>query len=602
MFRMKNMLVLLGMIALFGTGIAASSQMASAEPSDFCARKPWHHKCQTTSTTTTTTPSTTTATTETTTTATTATTTTATTTTATTTTATTATTTTGGTTGFTANLFIHPTSGTTTCVKNSSLVDYSTALASNNVCRSLYRSCQIAQGGTVGVKAGDYPNVPGGSPLPNGEDGFNTDCGAAGATPYDPNWREKGLSEPARIGWATFKCADGESSNVRFARPASSGINLYFFSNAHAEFYGGCFRLPNVYLHYSGGTGLVTQNLIFRGGERRIAFLGWKSHGAKNVAIYRFEQMPFVFCANYNDSAYSMNDRCRADVSSTNESWYGGLTTQQIENIHTQAPDFRRNSSGATINGRAEDGIVHDSGTKNPVWHTGCPRTLDQNGTGANGVDNASASHNIVFDSITCYRVNTFGIFLEKSDGVTIQNSAFGCPMDNMLNTGYTLWYRCVPVQLGIDVTCKNARGASNILIRYNSMATKMAIRECFSYNNVRLIGNVMKGTGTSCTSGVVYSHNAYGDGGCSLDANRFTFISDPFSIDNRTDIPYPPTFAQTAMENVGFDPTLTFGTKVFENALPSTGDFCLAKDRNGDARAGCGIVSGINDAGADSR
>jgi hypothetical protein len=504
-----------------------------------------------------------------------------------------------------ANAWAAASGGNENCVRSSTLLTYSEAQAANAVCNSMHSACRAAAGGDLVLfKAGNYSMTYTQFDLPTDhDDGLGHDCsdGAGGA--YNPNWQEQGLSQPTYPppNWVRFECGDGEDADVNFAPPGSDDMTHYFVSNAHVHFYGGCFRFGDLRFDYSGGTGLNAQNIIVEGGTRRWSVYAMEQRGAKNILTKKWEANPLVLCAA-TTTGYASKYKCVPSTTSTGEDWGETMNVGPASLHGVQIPWTGRNSSGATINYRSEDGLVHDLQTKNAneiegdEWHSGCGYTYDNDGVGANGTDNADASHNIVIDELHCYRVNVFGYQVQNANGVTIQNSSFGAPnipMDSQTPDN-TYWYQPLATQPGITVVCNGGETSqSNVLVRYNSSVGPIHMTSCLTGSNMEVIGNVAL-NGYSCDAYATWDYNVSGTSACGT--NSTGGAASPFTTDVRSTIAYPPSAGETSASNVGFDATLT-GTNAWENAItPTSLDYALPLDKDGDTR------TAPRTAGADER
>ncbi len=515
--------------------------------------------------------------------------------------------------GVTANLFVVPTNsaqGSASCIRSASPVDFTTALANNNVCKagngvagfteaSAYdNACKASQSGSggtiIGVKAGQYS-------VPQPSNGFlmgagQFSCGQSGASDYDPNSAEAGTTAGTRIGWATFQCADGETPSTVTVDPYGS---LFVYSNFHARFYGGCFDFGPVRIGQGGAAAdRRVQNLQFDAPAGETIKMGKIDiAGAKNTWINNVNVGPAVVCGK-NTSPVPDAARCNAPTvwlpafeakyeNNGNATGCGsggtcGGSSSQVTDSAGFESYIHGGDSSPPSGVRVSNTIFVDHQSKDIadiMGHPGCMLMSDENNW---------TFPSVVFDNIHCEReaVQNFQV---SSGGVIIQNSTFGCPVYKVIQSqsAGNRWGSCVSGKGSINLGYQpgNCSTQSNILIRYNVFLAHNAAgsidtggASCNSYSNIRAIGNVFASS-PQCFTGISYSYNAFYNGaGAACATNSTTLGGDPFIDSDANDAAN--TNRGTSHVNLHLNGNFTMST------VPNNGtDFFLDHDADGSTR-----------------
>jgi hypothetical protein len=473
----------------------------------------------------------------------------------------------GGGTEVTANLFaVAPSSsdGSTSCARSSTLKSYSAALAANAVCKGNGTSttswdvaCVAATGGDkVGVMPGVYSVVGGGGYM-MGESGA-TDCSDSTGADYDPNWEEKGNAEASLANWVTFvpgvDC--GGSPNISFSETTPGRLS-FAISNWHLIIQGSCFNFNRtLYIFDKNCVCGRPQNLIFRGESisQKMQLYGLEVRGARNLMFKNVDYGPNVQCAANDSNATPAYFRC--DPSGPYfEDWLAAFGT---------------NSPGCTPNGTGACAGFFDAGGGageyvEPYIHEGAGYGLYTNvrlenfnvhdgtakGTGG-GVhpgcffipisSSGTPSHNLVMDGVSCER-QAIGVQHGHS-GVTVQNSYFGCPVQDLSQTSpQGKWDVCAgsyAVGVGCRIDLAPGCVVSNVLYRYNvffggstpGLSFNPPSSSSGTFSNVRAIGNIFIGSNLQgCNlTGVSCDNNSVFGGATATGASNTTTLScDPF-------------------------------------------------------------------------
>jgi hypothetical protein len=506
----------------------------------------------------------------------------------------------------TGELFIAASGNDTTSTRSSVPITYAAAAAGGHVFASLYWACQAAHASdAVVVEGGSYPSIPTRSTALAGHvDGFNTDCSHGSAGDYNPNWQERGVAQGSLNGWVTFKC-ESQTATATWAKP-----QLLFKSNAHAIVQGGCFHFPLVYFGTTGDSSLVSQNMIFEGvGSNRITFDRALTYGGKNIWVDDWQSGPFVGCGR-SGGTYPLPTQCDPTDTYDGEAQWATAAPNSPSSPETNGiPTIGNNLGYRAINIRFSNGVNHDTQTKcgpadgcgaSTGWHMGCIHltNVDTGSANPNG-DVPWQVGNIVLDRLTCYRTAEVEFFDEGTDGWILENSAFGCQSGSLPTQGF--WYQCSTAgsSQSIEMKCSTPNNLTyieprNIYILNNSSARpifwdSICVTGGNTASNVQVVGNVAfdEGGCPAFGGGITWDYNVWTNPGVTCGTNSIdTGGTDPFKVDNRTAITYPP--ARPALDSVGFDPHLN-GSYSFQDSVPSSAypaGFAPADDYDGNVRS----------------
>jgi hypothetical protein len=497
----------------------------------------------------------------------------------------------------TANIFAVPATGTysadgvSNCVRSATPKTYEQAKAASprNICSYVFtgdpatswdKACVAATAGdTIGVMPGTYRGVGGGSFL-LGSDALNQDCSDGQGATYDPNAVEKGGSLASLTNWVTFKpgtnvnCTQTGSTTINMSKTAETGRMQFANGNWHAIIEGDCFNFDRtIHINDRGcpDTCGRPKNLIFRGNTktRLMQWYGIEIIGATNMLFENIDYGPNVQCAANDELAFPVYFRCDPNGPYF-EAWYatkGSNIAGCVPNNTDACAGFFAGGSPQGANEFVEP-YIHGSGGYNYAdlrfqnWHLHDGQAKGQGSgvhpgcfmfDGNQGIGNLP-SHNMVFDNISCER-QVIGI-QHQDGGVTVQNSYFGCPV-NDLTSGTGRWDECAAqAHVGISLRANDGNNnprpvdqtvMHNILYRYNVFFDNpnffnpttinnagIVIQQGGSFgsgfNNVRIIGNIFIGSdliGCSFT-GVTCADNAF-LGASGVGTRPTTLTCDPF-------------------------------------------------------------------------
>jgi hypothetical protein len=526
----------------------------------------------------------------------------------------------GGGAAFEANAFVVASGGSPSCVRSASLIEYADAAGVNAVCgpgngnvgfttTGFDNACDITNAGDiVGVKNGDYNQ-----PISNGYVmGAGEDC-APGASDYNPNWEEQGVSDPTSnlTSWTTFMPAD-DTPDIMFeprGMVLAAGNYHMIWKNIDIN--------TGLYFNTGGGSTRL-QNVIVRGNSAadRANVHGIQIIGSKNVLLLHLDYGPSTQCGKAADANVPDAYECDPNAD-TFESQYAnrgttapGCTTTDPTNcggfhwngasewVELYIHDI--NSSLPFENVRLEDVINHDQQSKQDGsgLHPGCLMTWDFG-------DFITTAHNLVLDHYRCERTTAATTQIAAS-GVTIQNSVIGCKIQSLQNSGGLWDGTCTGAALGIGQKLDASRSPTNILIRYITLIgggqppMQLSAGGAFdTFSNTRVVGNLFFGNPTCGTAGVTYSTNTYTNGSTSCESDGTATVlgaGDPI-----VDSSYDTANNLYVLEGEAFDPSAD-GSPALTNLNPTTKntacgctDYTLDHDFEGDARSSTATKPGAD-------
>jgi hypothetical protein len=531
----------------------------------------------------------------------------------------------GGGAAASANLFVvAPASsdGTTTCVRSSTLKSYADALASNAVCKSSGTqtsweiACAAATGGDkVGVMPGVYASVG----AQNWTFGNNiTDCSDGLGADYDPNWREKGTSEGSLANWVRYmpgvdcEGTPNISFSTHFNVKAERHIIIGSPPGDTTSPGGECFYFNRTINTLNPPT---PKNIIFRGKSptQPMQVYGMNLSAPTNFLMENIDYGPNVQCAANDTNATPTFFRCDPSgpyfesvyaTIGTNVAGCVPASTGGCAGYFSQGgdefvePQIRQGQSGVVhTNVRLDNFRVHDTSAKGTGAgvHPGC-FLLPINS------DTSVPNHNIVLNAVSCER-NVIGV-QQAFSSVTVQNSYFGCPVQDLAQTGGD-WDVCSE-SYALGMACREdlAPGCqqTNVLLRYNvffdganpGIGFNDPSSSSFgTYSNVRAIGNIFIGspltgcsfTGVTCANNSVFNTSATG-------ASSTTTLSCDPTIDSEQ-----ATSDDLWRESTQLDPRLSGASCGVPTLDPSTlgTDYQLGFDIDGDARGSSSTRAGVD-------
>jgi hypothetical protein len=526
-----------------------------------------------------------------------------------------------------ANLFTVASGGSPSCVRSSSLITYTAAVSANAVCgpgngnvgfnaTPFDNACDAANAGDiVAVKNGSYGrDEANGSLMEAGED-----C-APGASDYNPNWKEQGLSDQTGnlASWTTFVPGD-EPQAITFVPN-----RFYLFAGNYHMIWKGIDINTGFQTNYGGESSstLRVQNVIIRGNSAsdRANIHGIQVIGSKNIMFQYLDYGPSTQCGKI-DANVPDTFECSASAPAF-ESQYANYGTASA-GCGPGAPNplggasslcggyfhgggdwvelFIHDISGAIpyLNVRLEDVINHDQQGKldGGDVHPGCLMNFD---TGNNPT---APSHNLVLDHYVCVRAAAAGVQFSDS-GATIQNSVFGCQVQSLQNTGGAWDGPCVNTPFGLAQK-NSANNLTNVLIRYNTFIgggqTPLLIQNSGAFDpdisNVRIVGNLFFGSPTCGISGVTYANNTFTSGSTTCGSGATSLgAGDPI-----TDSSFDTGDNLYVLDGDPFDatadgsPALPSLNPTSLNTACSCTDYTLDHDFQGDARSSSSTKPGAD-------
>jgi hypothetical protein len=530
--------------------------------------------------------------------------------------------------GFTANLYISESAGTTTCVRSASLKTYDQALAGNNVCKGSSASYSAWEKGCAAATGGDVVGVTPGvyTPAVSGQDwllggnllGPGGDCSDNLGADYDPNWREKGDAEASRANWVTFAPSSTSGCpNISLARPGNLG-----YGDWHLRVVGGCFNFNRTLIFTHGGVASGDMgNISFEGtsASDTMDMYGLEIRGCGNCLFKHIDYGPNVQCAANDSNATPAYFRCDPSgayfesIFATNGTNSPGCTPAVTAlcagyfNGGSPAGNYEfvelyiHSGANTYSNIRLEGVRVHDGQAKGngAGVHPGCIMF-----DGINGIGGLPA-HNLVLDGFSCER-QVIGI-IHQDSGVTVQNSYFGCPVLDLTQTSpQGKWDVCSSGQPSAGIACWrttrpsstvpcSSGGMTNVLYRYNVFfgGTAMLMQENTSnfgdIQDVDVVANIFMGTVTGCSlPGVTCENNAFFGAGA-VGSDPWTLTCDP-TVDSDQS-----TSDDLWRDSTQLDPRLNGSSCGVPTLDPSAlgADYQLGFDIDGDARGSTSTHAG---------
>jgi hypothetical protein len=530
----------------------------------------------------------------------------------------------GGGVAVSANLFAVPpasSDGTTTCARSSTELEYAAAVSANAVCKSSGTqtsweiACAAATGGDkVGVMPGVYASVG----AQNWTFGNNiTDCSDNTGADYDPNWREKGTSEGSLANWVTYVPGEdcGGTPNITFSTHFNVKAERHIIIGSPpgdtTSPGGECFYFNRTINTLNPPT---PKNIIFRGKSptQPMQVYGMNLSAPTNFLMENIDYGPNVQCAANDTNATPTFFRCDPSgpyfesvyaTIGTNVAGCVPASTGGCAGYFSQGgdefvePQIRQGQSGVVhTNVRLDNFRVHDTSAKGTGAgvHPGC-FLLPINS------DTSVPNHNIVLNAVSCER-NVIGV-QQAFSSVTVQNSYFGCPVNDLAQTGGQ-WDVCSETY-ALGMACREdlAPGCvqTNVLLRYNVFFdganpgigfNDPASSSFGTYSNVRAIGNIFIGSGlTGCSfTGVTCANNSFINTS-TAGSNPTTLSCDP-TIDSDQSTP-----DNLWRESTQLDPRLSGASCGVPTLDPSTlgTDYQLGFDIDGDARGASATRAGVD-------
>jgi hypothetical protein len=472
-----------------------------------------------------------------------------------------------------ANVYLAASGGSSGCVRSSTLITYTQAVAANAVCNTFDVACSAATAGdVVGVKNGAYAVD---EPSRRAVWMNNGDCSDGIGANTNPN----GTSIPAS--WVSFQCGDG-TGTARSVEVASNAVggqaggSMDINAKLHAEFKGRCFYFPIINMGLGDST-LTSQYVRFDD----VQFQGFQCVGCQDVAFLNSEHGPAIFCGQDGGPVAE-----QYECNPSGPYWEARWASRTDGNVDLVGMEMYLHQNGGSI-GAANISYInvysHDIQTKENVgWHPGCLQTEKMDG--------------LLIDRSRFERCAIEPILLNDPftlTNSTIQNSMIGCNVDGTDNAGGTY----DQVATGSKKTIDNGGNMNNVLIRYNTFCTQAVFSGADTYTNVRVIGNLFLETGTNCSAtGMTFDYNAVVGGTCGTNS---TNVASPVVNRGVTDNNCIPTSSSSTWCAALMDHHLTGSTVTgVDNAVtPTSSDYALTYDYDNVSR-----TSGSRDVGADER
>ena len=373
--------------------------------------------------------------------------------------------------------------------------------------------------------------------LAEGTAKVTADCSDGLANDYNPNAAEQGASPGSFANWVRVVGDSGcTRDSIVFTKVVENGGpagKLTFQGNNHLTLDSRCFYIHHLSFGQGGDETRTTFNVRVIGAHVGAI----EVRAAKNIEVKDFEGGPTIICAATN-SQYSAPQQCDPNGPAFEAPFAArccpyGAGGGNVDWEGTEIPKVSGNAGGYNpVNIRFHNGWIHDLQTKDAdLWHTGCGILQFFRGPGTGG--DAGGNHNVILDGIVCERVTVQGFFIEDADGITIQNSVSSCPTEPYnQSTPVGRWGQCAINQRGIDIKAETPGWTpTNILLRYNSIETRLNIGQYSTYSNVRVIGNIYRDQSPCDASrnGVTWAYNvAYGRDTSHSAAERIQFTSAP--------------------------------------------------------------------------
>jgi chitodextrinase len=474
---------------------------------------------------------------------------------------------------FTANLYVVPSGssqGSASCVRSTILVDYPTALANNNVCKegsgnagsasatSLTNACYASRSGSgdtvIGMKAGTYTrDLVDGALMQPGDGSTVGSCANSSAGDFNPNCDLDGRPCGSLANWTTVKCADGETQDTVLTEQDGG---IFMWGNFHVRFNGACF---NFYLRVGAGgssSAVHSRNLVFEGlgnsPNQLMHIFSYDIAGGENIMIKNASVGPSAVCGKIDPNtptAWQCNTSMpfwesryanygTSQTSCSTSGLCGGTSDPGKVTSTGLEPYLHYGDSSDMLGVRIQNVYTHDQADRNTnitMGHPGCILVEDS----------SMSTFGLVIDHLVCERVAVQGIQGDVN-GMVVQNSVFGCPVDIFRDTG-TAWDHCnqsnTAISLGGQFEPSGFK-ISNNLIRYNVFLGDSVLQlnqsPQFGFSNNRIIGNIFllgNTAGESVTgglsgcgqTGIFADYNVFQSGLSTCGSNATTISGNPF-------------------------------------------------------------------------